>query len=163
MNAAFWADLDARIAREQAVPSPTDGNRPMSAPSPAAHPEAPSGSSAAPAADWSRVLDTLSAATVAAEERDQRLSRQSDACEKLSADLQSARQEIRTLRTRLEDVQGEAETRLRAIQLLADSRVHDAEERARAAHERAEAAEGWLARIEQASRDLLPPGRHAAA
>ncbi|MEE7490818.1 hypothetical protein MOTC310_10250 [Methylobacterium oryzae] len=167
MNAAFWAQLDARIARAGAEPAIADGLRPADAPNPPAPSEAPCDSGAdhpsRPVADWSQILDTLSAASVAAQARDQRLRQQSTTCETLSADLEAAQQEIQTLRELLEDARAQAARQVHAIEMQADRRVQEAEARAEAATQRAAAAEDWLKRIEQASRDLLPEGRHAAA
>ena len=172
MNATFWAQLDARIARERGEPTepaPGVADSPLvaDAPSPAARseaspepdPETPS----RPVADWSQILDTLSAATVAKQAQDQRLHQQSTACETLAADLEAAQQEIRTLRALLEEARAQAARQVLEREAEADRRVREAEARAEAATLRAAAAEDWLKRIEQASRDLLPDGRHAAA
>ncbi|MDE4910654.1 hypothetical protein PQI07_08040 [Methylobacterium sp. 092160098-2] len=167
MNAAFWAELDARIARAEPAPATADGNPAVAGPLPVAAsgagPETPSEPPSRPDADWSQVLDTLSAASIAAQEQDQRLRQRSATCETLSAELQAARQEIEALRAHLQEVQTQAALRVREVEALADGRVRDADERAEAAIVRAESAEDWLKRIEQASRDLLPDGRHAAA
>lgn len=171
MNAAFWAELDARIARAEPAPSTADGNPAVAGPLPVAASgagpetpsETPSEPPSRPGADWSQVLDTLSAASIAAQEQDQRLRQRSATCETLSAELQAARQEIEALRAHLQEVQTQAALRVREVEALADGRVRDADERAEAAIVRAESAEDWLKRIEQASRDLLPDGRHAAA
>ncbi|WP_246695111.1 hypothetical protein [Methylobacterium sp. P1-11] len=114
-------------------------------------------------ADWTKVPDTLSAASVAAQEQDQRLRQQSTTCEALTGDLEAARQEIQSLRALLQEAQAQAAVQVRAIEARAGARVREAEARAEAANLRAEAAEDWLKRIEQASRDLLPNDRHAAA
>ena len=172
MNAAFWAELDARIARardEPAEPAPALADGPGTAD--ALSPAAPSGAPPEPAADrpsrpvsdWSQILDTLSAATVAPQAQDQRLRRQSTTCETLAADLEAAQQEIQTLRALLEETRAQAARQIHERETEADRRVREAEARAEAATLRAAAAEDWLRRIEQASRDLRPDGRHAAA
>ncbi|XYD07147.1 hypothetical protein R1A27_18535 [Methylobacterium sp. NMS12] len=113
--------------------------------------------------DWSQILDTLSAASVAAQAQDQRLRQQSTTCETLAADLEAAQQEIQTLRALLDETRAQAARQVHELETEADRRVREAEARAEDATLRAAAAEDWLKRIEQASRDLRPDGRHAAA
>jgi len=169
MNAAFWAQLDARIACAQSDPAAVISDRlgTAGAPKPAALPAAPAASScespSRPVADWTKVPDTLSAASVAAQEQDQRMRQQSTTCEAVAGDLEAARQEIQSLRALLQEAQAQAAVQVRAIETRAGARVREAEARAEAANLRAESAEDWLKRIEQASRDLLPNDRRAAA
>ncbi|MCJ2142306.1 hypothetical protein [Methylobacterium sp. E-066] len=166
MNEMFWTQLDARIATNRPspeAPATAEIVRLAGAADPAASPEEPAAMTPHAVADWTRVLDTISVAKDAAQQQEIRLREQAAVREALAADLQRAQQEIQTLETLLRDTQAQAEEAIRAVQARAEARIRDAEDYARAADLRAAAAEDWLRRIEQASRDLLPGDRRAAA
>ncbi|SFM86009.1 hypothetical protein [Methylobacterium pseudosasicola] len=171
MNEMFWTQLDARIATNRPSPETpataeivrlADAADPAAA-NPAPSPAEPAAVTPHAVADWTRVLDTISVAKDAAQQQEVRLREQAAVREALAADLQRAQQEILTLETLLRDTQAQAEEAIRDVQARAEARIRDAEDYARAADLRAEAAEDWLRRIEQASRDLLPGDRRAAA
>ncbi|MCJ2095253.1 hypothetical protein MKK67_22500 [Methylobacterium sp. J-072] len=166
MNEMFWTQLDARIATNRPspeAPATAEIVRLADAVDPAASPKEPDAVTPHAVADWTRVLDTISVAKDAAQQQEIRLREQAAVREALAADLQRAQQEILTLETLLRDTQAQAEEAIRAVQARAEARIRDAEDYARAADLRAAAAEDWLRRIEQASRDLLPGDRRAAA
>lgn len=174
MDEAFWANLDAHIVAHR-----QDG--PEKAPA-ASLPPAPTlavVSDAVPAprrvpSDWTGVLDTLTAAKSAAQQQEARLREQAAEQDTLLQELKRSQQEVRVLEERVREVQAQAdakagELRARAeaqigkVQAEAAARLQAMEARVQAAERRAETAEGWLVRIEQASRDLLPSERRAAA
>lgn len=175
MDEAFWADLDAQIVANRPdgrgrSPVPLAGNPPAPAPKPGVSPP----SAGWVPSDWTGVLDTLTAAKSAAQEQDTRLRDQAAAQDALLQDLKRAQQEIRAYEVLLREVQTQAEAKLADVQAQAEAqlRVAHAEAaarltamagRAESAELRAAAAEDWLKRIEQASRDLLPSEQRAAA
>jgi len=166
MNEMFWTQLDARIATNRPSPeAPTTAEivRLAGAADPTASPAEVAAMTPHPVADWTRVLDTISVAKNAAQQQEACLREQAAVREALAADLQRAQQEIRTLEILLQDTQAQAEEAIREVQARAEARIREAEDYARAADLRAAAAEDWLRRIEQASRDLLPGDRRAAA
>lgn len=174
---AFWDQLDARMAATL-VRTPARLRAPVAA-SRARDPKARAAETAAPErheiADWTGLVDTISAAGAAAQE-------QTVAYETLAGDLRRALAEVETYKALVAQVQAQAlaqareiqalaDARVEAIQARADARVQRAEERAEVADLRAGVVEEWLAKFEQASRDLLPAsertdgrrGRSAAA
>jgi septal ring factor EnvC (AmiA/AmiB activator) len=173
MDEAFWANLDAHIVAQR-----PDGQDKPPAPVQAAPVPAVAGeASPAPrrvASDWTGVLDTLTAAKSAAQQQEARLREQAAEQDALIQELKRSQQEVRAYEQLLREVQAQAdakanELRARAeaqigkVQAEAAAKLQAMEARAQAAERRAEAAEGWLVRIEQASRDLVPGERRAAA
>jgi hypothetical protein len=182
----FWDQLDARMAaslmRAPARPRPTVGapGATVGAPGAKTSPETkprPADMAATDRheiADWTGLVDTISAAGAAAQE-------QTVANETLAGDLRRALVEIETYKALVAQVQAQAlaqareiqalaDARIEAIQARADARVQRAEERAEVADLRANVVEEWLTKFEQASRDLIPAprtdgrrGRSAAA
>ena len=160
----FWNSLDARIAGSVQRPA---------TPAPAARPLATADAvtDRHVVADWTGLVDTISAAGAAAQV-------QTVAYETMASDLAQALAEVDALRTllaqsqaqslattreirdaaqaRIEAVQARAEARIEAIQAQADTRARRAEERAARADQRVAVIEDWLAQVEQASRSLLP-------
>ncbi|WP_244041437.1 hypothetical protein [Methylobacterium sp. J-030] len=173
MDEAFWANIDAHIVAQR-----QDGqDKPPAAPLQAA-PAIAVVSDAAPlrrvASDWTGVLDTLTAAKSAAQQQEARLREQAAEQDALLQELRRSQQEVRAFEVLLREVQVQAdakagELRARAeaqigkVQAEAAAKLQAMEARVQAAERRAEAAEGWLVRIEQASRDLVPGERRAAA
>ncbi|WP_267421799.1 hypothetical protein [Methylobacterium sp. GC_Met_2] len=174
MDEAFWATLDAHIVAHR----PDGQDKPPVAPSPPA-PALAVVSDAPPvprrvASDWTGVLDTLTAAKSAAQQQEARLREQAAEQDALLQELKRSQQEARAFEQLVREVQVQADAKaaeLRArveaqigkIQAEAAAKLQAMEARVQAAERRAEAAEGWLVRIEQASRDLVPGERRAAA
>lgn len=174
MDEAFWANLDAHIIAHR-----PDGQDKPPAASLQAAPALAVVSDVSPAprrvaSDWTGVLDTLTAAKSAAQQQEARLREQAAEQDALQQELKRSQQEVRAFEQLLREVQAQAdakagELRARAeaqigkVQAEAAARLQAMEARAQAAERRAEAAEGWLVRIEQASRDLMPGERRAAA
>lgn len=126
------------------------------------------------AADWTGVLDTLTAAKSAAQQQEARLREQAAEQAALLEELKRTQQDVRAFEALLREVRAQADTKMKELQVQAEARVRDLqaeaaaqlqamEERVYAAEVRAEAAEDWLKRIEQASRALLPADQRAAA
>ncbi|MFC6742100.1 hypothetical protein [Methylobacterium tardum] len=120
------------------------------------------------------MLDTLTAAKSAAQQQEARLRAQAAEQAALLEELKRTQQEVQALEallsgvrsqadTKMEELQAQAEARVRDLQAVATAQLQAMEERARAAEARAEAAEDWLKRIEQASRALLPADQRVAA
>lgn len=174
MDEAFWATLDAHIVAHR----PDGQDKPSTAPSPTA-PALAVVSDASPvprrvASDWTGVLDTLTAAKSAAQQQEARLREQAAEQDALLQELKRSQQEARAFEQLVREVQVQADAKaaeLRArveaqigkIQAEAAAKLQAMETRVQAAERRAEAAEGWLVRIEQASRDLVPGEQRAAA
>ncbi|MFC6738989.1 hypothetical protein [Methylobacterium tardum] len=177
MDEAFWADLDAQIIANR----PDGQGRPSTA-------AIPTGASvtagtadntfAVPpsraASDWTGVLDTLTAAKSASQQQEARLREQAAGQAALLEELKRTQQQVRAFEvllrevraqadTKIEELQGQVETRVRDLQAEAAAQLQTMEARAHAAEARAEAAEDWLKRIEQASQALLPVDQRAAA
>jgi hypothetical protein len=164
---AFWDKLDARIAAPL-VRAPARLRSPVTAPrTPDARPRPAeaTGPEGHRIADWTGLVDTISAAGAAAHE-------QSVAYESLAEDLRRALAEVEMYKaliartqaqalTQAREIQAMADARVEALQARADARVQQAEERAEVADLRAGVVEEWLAKFEQASRDLLPSARKA--
>lgn len=163
---AFWDQLDARMAATlvrtpSRVRAPVAAARPRD---PRSRPAETAGPERHEIADWTGLVDTISAAGAAAQE-------QTAAYETLAGDLRQALAEVETYKAlvaqaqaqalaQAREIQALADARVEAIQARADARVQRAEERAEVADLRAGVVEEWLAKFEQASRDLLPaPGR----
>ncbi|MCJ2106374.1 hypothetical protein MKK70_13475 [Methylobacterium sp. E-041] len=152
MNEAFWTELDARIATDRLTTKSSSTLKviPLASTTTSTTRSAESTEGVTrTVADWTQVLDTVSAAKGTAQEREAQLREESITRAALTADLQLAQQEIHAFRTLLQETRAQA-----------DARVHEAEERARAAELRAKAAEIWLKQIEQATRGLLPDSLH---
>ncbi|MHB2209838.1 hypothetical protein [Methylobacterium sp. CM6257] len=177
MDEAFWAHLDAQIVANR---SDGQGRAPGAAiPVGAAVIVAAAFSPPAAlptrvASDWTGVLDTLAAAKCATQQQEARLREQAAEQDALLQELRRTQQEVRAFEVLLREVQAQADTKIGEFQLRAEARIRDlqaeaavqlqaVEERARIAEARAEAAEEWLKRIEQASRALLPADQRAAA
>ncbi len=172
MDEAFWANLDAQIVAHR-----QDGHDKPPAASPP--PAMAVVTDVAPAprrmpSDWTGVLDTLTAAKSAAQQQEARLREQAAEQDALLQELKRSQQEVRAFEVLLREVQAQAdakagEIRARAeaqigkLQAEAAAQMQAMEARVQAAERRAETAEGWLVRIEQASRDLAPAERRAAA
>jgi chromosome segregation ATPase len=177
MDEAFWAHLDAQIIANR----PEGQGRPATAAIPtgtsATASTANNASAASPsraASDWTGVLDTLTAAKSAAQQQDARLREQAAEQAALLQELKRTQQEVRALEALLREVRAQADTKMEELQTQVGARVRDLqaeaaaqlqamEERALAAEARAEAAEDWLKRIEQASQALFPVDQRAAA
>jgi hypothetical protein len=170
-NDAFWDRIDARIAatatgapeRRRApatpptAPLPPQAEKPRRAERPLPAEETPDRHRVA---DWTGLVDTISAAGAAAQE-------QTAAYETLAGDLRRALAEVERYKALVVEAQAQvevksrqiqalAEARIEAIQATADARVQRAEERAAIADQRVVVVEDWLAKFEQASRALLP-------
>lgn len=177
MDEAFWAHLDAQI-----IATGLNGQgRPATAaiPTRASVTANTAGTaSAAPppraASDWTGVLDTLSAAKSAAEQQEARLREQGAEQAALLEELKRTQQQVRAFEVLLREVRAQADTKMEELQVQVEARVRDLqaeataqlqamEARVHAAEARAEAAEDWLKRIEQASQALLPVDQRAAA
>ncbi|MGT2479527.1 hypothetical protein ACU4GR_13080 [Methylobacterium oryzae CBMB20] len=177
MDEAFWAHLDAQIVANR----PDDQGRPLTAAIPigasAATGMAADLSAAPPsrvASDWTGVLDTLTAAKSAAQQQEARLREQAAGQAALLEELKRTQQEVRAFEVLVREVRAQADTKMEEFRVQVEARVRDLqaeataqlqamEERAHAAEARAEAAEDWLKRIEQASQALLPVNQRAAA
>jgi septal ring factor EnvC (AmiA/AmiB activator) len=175
MNEAFWASLDAQIIANRPE---NRGDTAFSAASAAADGTTAVGpdptQTVRTAADWTGVLDTLTAAKSAAQSQEVRLREQAAQQDATLQDLRRAQQELQAYETLLREVRAQSETKIRELEVRAENRLREveaearsqldaSEARTRAAEARAEAAEDWLRRIEQASRDLLPSDHRAAA
>ncbi|MCJ2140423.1 hypothetical protein [Methylobacterium sp. E-066] len=177
IDEAFWVDLDAHIIanRSKDLAAPSSGVFNLS---PLINASAPSGapptSPRQVASDWTGVLDTITAAKSAADRQENRLREQAAAYEALIQELKLAQNKIKDLEVLANEVREQTEKkqheimagaeRLRQeIQAKADAQLQTAEDRIRAAELRASVAEDWLRRIEQASKNLLPGERRAAA
>jgi hypothetical protein len=175
MDEAFWANFDAQIVAQR----PEGPGRLSAVTPPAAAPEHPiakvaSMPSRRVASDWTGVLDTLTAAKSAAQHQEARLREQAAEQDALVQELKRSQQEVRAFEVLLRECQAQAEARLKDAQTQAASQAQHLraetaaqlqamEARVQAAELRAETAEDWLRRIEQASRDLLPVTDRAAA
>lgn len=174
MDEVFWANLDAQIVAHRQDPQ----DKPPAASLPPAPPVV-AASEPGPAprrvpSDWTGVLDTLTAAKSAAQQQEARLREQAAEQDALLQELRRCQQEVRAFEVLVRDIQVQAdakadELRARAeaqigkLQAESAAKLQAMEVRVQAAERRAEAAEGWLVRIEQASRDLVPGERRAAA
>ncbi len=174
MDEAFWATLDAHIVAHR----PDGQDKPPAASFPTAPAIAVVSDASPPvprrvASDWTGVLDTLTAAKSAAQQQEARLREQAAEQDALLQELKRSQQEARAFEQLVREVQVQADAKaaeLRArveaqigkIQAEAAAKLQAMEARVQAAERRAEAAEGWPVRIEQASRDLVP-GEHRAA
>jgi hypothetical protein len=174
MDEAFWANFDAQIVAQR--PEGPGRLSAVTAPVSAEHPVAKVASvpSRRVASDWTGVLDTLTAAKSAAQHQEARLREQAAEQDALLQELKRSQQEVRAFEVLLRECQTQAEARLKDAQTQAAVRAQHLraetaaqlqamEARVQAAELRAEAAEDWLRRIEQASRDLLPVTERAAA
>lgn len=174
MDEVFWANLDAQIVAHRQDPQ----DKPQAA---SVHP-APTLvaiGEAGPAprrmpSDWTGVLDTLTAAKSAAQQQETRLREQAAEQDALLQELKRSQQEVRAFEVLLREVQVQADAKAEELRARAEAQIEKLqaesaaklqamEARVQAAERRAEAAEGWLVRIEQASRDLVPNERRAAA
>lgn len=177
LDDAFWNHLDDRIAAtlvraprrrrsSQASPSLVPMSRPPLAD------EAPSERHVV--ADWTGLVETISAAGAAAQVQDERLRERNAAYDTLASDLSRALADVeryKALVARAEaqvevksrEIQALAEARIKSIQARADARVQRAEERAQAADRRVIVVEEWLSSIEEASRHLIPIPRQPIA
>lgn len=177
MDEAFWAHLDAQIIANR----PDGQGRAPTAAIPtgasATAGKADTASAALPsraASDWTGVLDTLTAAKSAAQQQEARLREQGVEQAALLEELKRTQQQVRAFEVLLREVRAQADTKMEELQTQVGARVRDLqaeaaaqlqamEARAHAAEARAEAAEDWLKRIEQASQALLPVDQRAAA
>lgn len=177
MDDAFWADFDTQIVANR----PDDSGEPQAAAilkgaSVLAETatDAVAFSPSRTGSDWSGVLDTLTAAKSAAQRQEARLREQAVQQLALLEELKRTQQEVRVFETLLREVRAQADTKMEELQARVEAIVRDLqaeatrqlqamEVRARAAEARAESAEDWLKRIEQASRALLPVEQQAAA
>ena len=174
MDEAFWANLDAHIvAHRQDGPDKAPAAAPQPAPTLAVVSDAAPVPRRVPS-DWTGVLDTLTAAKSAAQQQEARLRERAAEQDALLQELKRSQQEILALEGLVREIQAQAElkageVRARAeaqvskVQAEAAAKLQAMEARVQAAERRAETAEGWLGRIEQASRDLVPSERRAAA
>lgn len=176
-NDAFWDRIDARIAatltgapgrrRMPATPPSPPSPQPVQAEKPRrdARPLSPEETpDRHRVADWTGLVDTISAAGAAAQE-------QTAAYESLAGDLRRALADVERYKALVAAAQAQvevksreikalAEARIDAIQATADARVQRAEERAAIADQRVVVVEEWLTKFEQASRALLPDSPH---
>lgn len=177
MDEAFWAHLDAQIIANH----PDSHGRLLTAAIPtgaSVTADRAGKTSAAPpsraASDWTGVLDTLTAAKSAAQQQEARLREQAAGQAALLEELKRTQQEVRALEALVREVRAQADTKMEELRTQAEARVRDLqaeaaaqlqamEARVHAAEARAEAAEDWLKRIEQASQALLPTDQRAAA
>ncbi len=177
MDEAFWAHLDAQIIANR----PDGQGRPATAAIPTRASviagTADTASAAPPsraASDWTGVLDTLTAAKSASQQQEALLREQAAGQAALLEELKRTQQEVRALEALLREVRAQADTKMEELQTQVGARVRDLqaeaaaqlqamEARVHAAEARAEAAEDWLKRIEQASQALLPVDQRAAA
>ena len=176
IDEAFWTALDAQIAAgrpgdDGSVPSAIFDGAAVADAGPAAE----RGARPVPArSDWTGVLDTIAAAKITSGHLRTELREQAAAHDALLLELRQARERARSLERLLAEAERQAETKaceataeteaqVQAVQARADAQVQQAQERMRAAELRAEAAEDWLKRIEQASLALLPSAERAAA
>lgn len=171
IDEAFWDQLDARIAAT-IVKAPR--RRRSQAPASCARTSPPPGEEAVLdrhiVADWTGLVETISAAGAAAQQQDTRLRAQNAAYEALASDLQRALDDVERYKAlvaqaqaqveaKSREIQALAEARIKVIQDRADARVQRAEERAHAADQRVVVVEDWLSSFEEASRGLLPGPR----
>lgn len=176
MDEAFWANLDAQIVAQRPG-SQGEGRATGASIHPLPQVPAPHAAVAPSrrlASDWTGVLDTLTAAKSAAQQQEARLREQAAEQDALQQELKRSQQELRAMEVllrecraqaevKLRDAQAEAEARSQDLRAEATARLNAMEARAQAAEQRADAAEEWLRRIEQASRDLMPAAERAAA
>ncbi|MCJ2087459.1 hypothetical protein MKK88_15925 [Methylobacterium sp. E-005] len=174
MDEAFWANIDAHIVAHR-----QDGQDKPPAATFQTAPAIAVVSDAGPAprrvaSDWTGVLDTLTAAKSAAQQQEVRLREQAAEQDALLQELRRTQQEVRAFEELVRQIQAQAdakagelharaEAQIGKVQAEAAAKLQAMEARVQAAERRAEAAEGWLVRIEQASRDLVPGERRAAA
>lgn len=171
---SFWVDLDAHIIANRSVVTSSGVFKLMPSANTILPSDAPPTSPRQVTSDWTGVLDTIAAAKSAADCQENQLRDQAAAHEALSRELKLAHHKIQALEVLVNDVREQAEKKQQKmmaeaqslrqeIEAKADARLHTVEERVRAAELRANVAEDWLKRIEQASKNLLPDERRAAA
>lgn len=183
-NQAFWHHLDAQIASGNSAAKVLSIARlvPSEDPLPVNHepvgtpacPGDPAAAESCGGGNWAGILDTISTARDLAQQREERLRDHGAARDALEAELVRMEQELQVCKLLLEEVQLQAEAKAIAIQTTADERVsavearaqiqlREAQERIQLANQRADVAESWLGRIEQASKDLLNDARRQFA
>jgi hypothetical protein len=175
MDEAFWASLDAQIIANRPENRGETALSAASVPATGTMAGCPDAAQTVrAAADWTGVLDTLTAAKSAAQSQETRLREQAAQQDATLQDLRRAQQELQAYEVLLREVRAQSEMKFRELEARAEARLREfesdaraqldaSEARTRAAEARAEAAEDWLRRIEQASRDLLPSDHRAAA
>lgn len=170
----FWAEIDQRIAGSRQSIKHRDAEViPLEAATTAGKQAAahvPAAASAY-ASDWSRVLDTLTAAKDFSQSQEARLLTQASIHEALITELRAeiqrlqeevcaSKAEVCSVRAAAEattqEIVQQAEARIEENRILAETQVRVAEERAQVAETRADDAEAWLTRIACAAQDLAP-------